>query len=151
MRRTILFYVFIAVSMIAKAQSRIPYTTYEPVLPDYSRSTPILPRVPNYDIPYTTYTPTETVVTGTTYKATVLYESSTGYENTYKLPVVVNKGSVDKIIFNDKGGCVHVGINNSGYKYYGGKLKYIKEYDVYATEVTIVYSNSWQRYTIYIE
>jgi hypothetical protein len=147
MRRTILFLGFIVVSMIAKAQ----FTVYEPAIPNYSRSTPIVPRVPNFDIPFATYTPAETVVTGTTYNATVLYESSTGHENTYKLPVVVNNGSVNKIIFNDNGGCVHIGINNSGYKYYGGKLEYLKEYDVYATEVTIVYSDSWQKFTILIE
>ena len=64
---------------------------------------------------------------------------------------MVNKGSVDKIIFNDKGGCVHVGINNSGYKYYGGKLEYDKDIDAYTTEVTIVYSNSWQKYTVVIQ
>ena len=144
MRRSILFLVFIAVSMFANAQ----YTIFKPAVPNNSRSTPIVPR--NYG-PFSTYTPSETVVTGTTYNATVLYESSTGHESTYKLPVVVNNGSVDKIIFNDNGGCVHVGINNSGYKYYGGKLEYLKEYDVYATEVTIVYSDSWQKFTVIIE
>lgn len=169
MRRKILFLVFIVVSMIANAQftvfkpvvpdnsrssssvprSSSPFTVYKPVVPDNSRSTPIVPK--SYG-PFSTYTPAETVVTGKTYNATVLYESSTGHENTYELPVVVNNGSVVKIIFNKNGGCVHTGINNSGYKYYGGDLEYIKEYDVYATEVTIVYSRErWQKYTVIIE
>ena len=145
MRRTLLFLSFIVVSMLAKAQ----FTTYKPYIPDNSRSTPIVPR---NNGPFSTYTPSETVVTGKTYYATVLYESSTGHENTYTLPVVVNNGSVVKIIFNNNGGCVHVGINHSGYKYYGGDLEYIKELDAYATEVTIVYSSTnWQKYTIFIE
>ena len=155
MRRPALFLILVVVSMIAKAQflvyqpatssssrstqsaqrSNSPFLVYQPVIPDNSRSTPIVPR--NYG-PFITYTPAETVVRGTTYNAIVLYKSSTGHENTYTLPVVVNNGSVQKIIFNDKGGCVHVGINNSGYKYYGGDLEYIDELEAYATEVTIV-------------
>jgi hypothetical protein len=68
----------------------------------------------------------------------VFYKSSTGHEETYTLPVVVNNGSVEKIIFNENGGCVHVGINHSGYKYYGGDLEYVRDVDAYFTEVTIV-------------
>ncbi len=163
-----MFLVFILVSMIAKAQFYVykpyglgnsgstssapssigPFSVYKPYVPDNSRSTPIAPRRKG---PFYTYTPEETVVTGKTYNATVLYTSSTGHENTYELPVVVNKGSVNKIIFNDKGGCVHVGINHSGYKYYGGELEYIKEYDIYATKVTIVYSDSWQEFIVLID
>ena len=41
--------------------------------------------------------------------------------------------------------------NSSDYKYYGGKLEYIKDLDAYATEVTVVYSNSWQKFTVLIE
>lgn len=169
MRRSVLFSILIVACMVAKAQFGVfqpvipdyprstqrstssygPFGVYQPVIPDYSRSTPIVPR--NYG-PFNTYTPSETVVRGTTYKATVLYESSTGHEEEYTLPVVVNNGSVDKIIFNDNGGCVHVGVNNSGYKYYGGKLEYIKEYDLHATQVTIVYpSDFWQKFTVIIE
>lgn len=147
MRRTILFLAFVVISMVAKAQ----FLIYEPVIPNKSRSTPIVPQTPNYDNPFITYTPSETVVTGKTYNAVVFYESSTGHQATYTLPVVVNNGSVNKIIFNNNGGCVHVGINNSGYKYYGGKLEYAKEVDAYYTEVTIVYSNSWQNFSIFIE
>lgn len=149
MRRSFIFLVFIVVSMVAKAQ----FTIYKPVptIPDNSYSTPIVPQLPTPSNPFSTYRPAETVVTGTTYNAVVFYESSTGHEATYKLPVVVNGGAVKKIIFNNNGGCVHVGINNSGYKYYGGELKYIKEIEAYATEVTIVYPNSWQKYTVVIE
>ncbi len=166
MKRTLIFLFLIAASVVAKAQFTVykspeqsnsysnpstigPFSVYQPAIPDFSHSTPIVPR--NYG-PYSTYTPAETVVTGTTFNATVFYKSSTGHENTYKLPVVVNKGAVQKIIFNDNGGCVHVGVNHSGYKYYGGDLEYIKDYNVYATEVTIVYSsNNWQKYTVVIE
>ena len=144
MRRTLLFFVFVVVCMVAKAQ----FTIYKPIIPDNSRSTPVVPKSIG---PFSVYTPSETIVRGTTYNATVFYESSTGHEATYKLPVVVNNGSVDKIIFNDNGGCVHVGINNSGYKYYGGDLEYINDINAYATEVTVVYSNSWQKFTIIIE
>jgi len=150
MRRTLLFFVFVAFCMVAKAQ----FTVYKPVIPDNSRSrsTPIVPQLPNYSNPFTTYTPAETVVTGKKFNAVVFYESSTGHEATYRLPVIVNNGSVNKIIFNDNGGCVHIGINNSGYKYYGGKLEYIEEYDIFTTEVTIVYSSdSWQKYIVVIE
>ena len=143
MRRTLLFLVFIVVSVVANAQ----FSVFQPA-PEPSRSTPIIPK---YNSPFTTFTPSETIVRGTTYNAVVFYESSTGFENTYNLPVVVNNGSVDKIIFDDNGGCVHVGINNSGYKYYGGKLEYDKDIDAYTTEVTIVYSNSWQKYTVVIQ
>lgn len=144
MRRTLLFLVFIVVSMIAKAQ----FTVYQPVYPDNSRSVPIVPRTNSR---YPEYVPTPTVVSGKTYNAIVLYESSTGHENTYKLPVVVKNGSVDKICFSD-GGSVHTGINNSGYKYYGGKLEYVKDLDAYVTEVTIVYSStSWHKYTVVIQ
>lgn len=144
MKKVFLFFVFVFVSMYANAQ----FTTYKPYIPNNSRSTPIVPK--QYG-PFSTYTPSETVVTGTTYNATVFYKSSTGHENTYKLPVVVNNGSVDKIIFNNNGGCVHIGVNNSGYKYYGGDLEYVKDVDAYVTEVTIVYSDSWQKFTIFIE
>ena len=144
MRRFVLLLIICVVSMVAKAQ----FTTYKPLIPNNSRSAPVAP--PSIG-PFSVYTPSETIVRGTTYYATVGYESSTGHENTYTLPVVVNNGSVDKIIFNDNGGCVHVGINNSGYKYYGGKLEYIDEIKAYATEVTIVYSDSWQKFTIIIE
>ena len=96
MRRPLLFLVFVVVSMVAKAQ----FTIYKNVIPDNSRS---LPMVPQTIGPFSTYTPPETIVRGTTYNAIVFYESSTGYEATYKLPVVVNRGSVDKIIFNDNG------------------------------------------------
>lgn len=143
MKRKVLFLVFIVVSMIAKAQ----FTIYRPA-PNYSRSTPIVPR--NYG-PFSTYTPPETQVYGKTYNAVVLYESSSGHENTYTLPVVVNNGSVNKIIFNDNGGCVHTGINNSGYKYYGGDLEYVQELNAYVTEVTIVYSDFWQKFTVVIQ
>jgi hypothetical protein len=137
MRRKILFLVFIVVSIIAKAQftvfkpaipnnsrstqsaprSTYPFTVYKPAIPDNSRSrsTPIVPQLPNYSNPFTTYTPAETVVTGKKINAVVFYESSTGHEATYRLPVIVNNGSVNKIIFNDNGGCVHIGINNSGH------------------------------------
>ena len=147
MRRTFIFLVFIVVSMVAKAQ----FTYFKPVFPNNSRSTPIVPRKPSYNNPFSSYTPTETIVKGKTYNAVVFYKSSTGHEATYNLPVVVNNGSVVKIIFNNNGGCVHIGINNSGYKYYGGDLEYIKEVNAYATEVTIVYPNSWQKYSIFIE
>ena len=129
-------------------------SVYQPIEPDNSRSTPI---VPQKNDPSTggligsVYIPVETQVSGKTFNALVLYESSTGHEATYKLPVVVNKGSVDKIIFNNNGGCVHVGINHSGYKYYGGKLKYLIDVNAYVAEVTIVYPNSWQKYTVVIE
>lgn len=144
MRRSLLFLVFVFVCMFANAQ----FYVYKPYVPDNSRSTPIVPR---NNGPFATYTPSETVVTGKTYNATVFYKSSTGYENTYTLPVVVNNGSVDKIIFNNNGGCVHIGINNSGYKYYGGDLEYVEEIKAYTTEVTIVYSDSWQKFNIFIE
>ena len=144
MRRCLFFLFFVAVSMIAKAQ----FTIYEPVIPDNSRSVPFQSR--NYG-PFSSYTPSETIVRGTTYNATVYYESSTGHENTYRLPVVVNNGSVNKICF-DNGGSVHIGINNSGYKYYGGDLEYIRDIDGYATVVTIIYSNdSWQKFTVVIQ
>ena len=146
MRRTFIFLVFVVVSMVAKAQ----FTVYKPVIPDNSQSTPIVPRLPTPSNPFSDYVPSETVVTGKTYNAVVFYESSTGYEETYQLTVVVNNRSVKKIIFNGNGGSVHVGINHSGYKYYGGKLEYIKDIDAYATEVTSVYSKSWQKFTVVI-
>ena len=46
---------------------------------------------------------------------------------------------------------MHIGINNSGYQYYGGDLEYVKEVEAYVTEVTIVYSDFWQKFTIFIE
>ena len=144
MRRIFIILSFIVVSMVAKAQ----FTIYKPLAPDNSRSTPIVPR--NIG-PFTPYTPSETIVRGTTYNATVFYKSSTGHEETYTLPVVVNNGSVEKIIFNENGGCVHVGINHSGYKYYGGDLEYVRDVDAYFTEVTIVYSDFWQKFSIFIE
>lgn len=144
MKRSLLLFAFVFVSMFANAQ----FSTYQPYVPNKSRSTPIVPK--QYG-PFSTYTPTETVVTGKTFNATVIYKSSTGHENTYTLPVVVNNGSVDKIIFNNNGGCVHIGINNSGYQYYGGDLEYVKEVEAYVTEVTIVYSDFWQKFTIFIE
>ena len=184
MKRYLLFVAFIVVSMVAKAQligsvyqpvepdyprstPTIPQTfsfepfsgdfigsVYQPVEPDYSRSTPIVR--PKYNrstggLIGSVYVPVETQVSGKTFNATVLYESSTGHKATYKLPVVVHNGSVDKIIFNNNGGCVHIGINHSGYKYYGGKLKYLSDVNAYVTEVTIVNSNSWQKYTVVIE
>lgn len=143
MRKSFLFVVFIVLSLVAKAQ----FTVYQPAIPNPSRSTPIVPK--SYG-PFTTYTPSSTVVRGKTYNAIIFYESSSGQESTYKLPVVVNNGSVDKICFND-GGSVHVGINNSGYNYYGGKLEYIEDIEAYATEVTVVYPNFWQKFTVIIQ
>lgn len=145
MKKIISTFVMVLACAVANAQ----FSVYTPTNPDYSRSTPIAP--PPSTGPFTVYTPSETQVVGRTYNATVYYESSTGHENTYKLPVVVRNGSVDKICFRD-GGSVHVGINNSGYKYYGGELEYVKEYDVFATEVKIVYSGgSWAKYTVIIQ
>lgn len=144
MRRSLIVLVLFFVSMFANAQ----FTYYKNVEPNYSRSTPVVPRSIG---PFSVYTPPETVVTGKTFYATVFYKSSTGHENHYTLPVVVNNGSVQKIIFNDNGGCVHVGVNHSGYKYYGGDLEYVKEVDAYMAEVTIVYSDSWQKFTIFID
>ena len=142
MRRIFLFSVFIIISIIAKAQ----FSVYEPADPNYSRSTPIEPR---NNGPFSVYTPDETVVNGTVYNATVIYESSSGHHNTYILPVIVNNGSVNQICF-PKGGSVHIGINHSGYKYYGGKLEYKKGIDSYVTTVKVVYSNFWQQFTILI-
>ncbi len=152
MRRTLLFLVFVVVSMIAKAQ----FVTYEPVYSDRSYSTPSIPNystpiTPRSKAPFVTYTPAETVITGRTYNAVVLYESASGHEANYNLSVVVDNGYVKKINLNNNGGCVHTGINNSGYKYYGGKLEYIKDLDAYATEVTVVYSDFWQKFTVLIE
>ena len=144
MRRFVLLLFICVVSMVAKAQ----FTTYKPLIPNNSRSAPVAP--PSIG-PFSVYTPSETIVRGTTYYATVGYESSTGHKNVYTLPVVVNNGSVEKIIFNENGGCVHVGINHSGYKYYGGDLEYVRDVDAYFTEVTIVYSDFWQKFSIFIE
>ena len=152
MKRTLFFLFFIALSMIAKAQftEYIPYT-------GGSYSTPPQTDYSQYFTPYIPFTgtdsnrPKETVVTGKTFYAEIIYESSTGHKNNYLLPVVVNNGQVRKICF-DNGGSVHVGINNSGYKYYGGELDYNRNLDSFVTTVTIVYSNnSWQKFHVYID
>ena len=147
MKRTILFLFFAVVSMIANAQHSSRFT---PIQSEsnwmgssgirFNEFTPVVPNGPS-----------ETVIRGTTYDAVIIYESSTGHENTYELPVVVNNGTVLKICFNN-GGSVHAGNNNSGYTYYGGKLEYVKDIKAYATVVTVIYSNSsWQKFTIVIE
>lgn len=65
MRKSFILLVFIVVSMVAKAQ----FTTYKPVIPDNSYSTPIVPKLPTPSNPFSTYVPSETVVTGKTYNA----------------------------------------------------------------------------------
>ncbi len=155
MRRFVLLLVCIVFSITAKAQ----FAEFVPVVPDgsgnsYFFSPPQRNSGSNFNshIQFNTFVPvipqSETVVIGETYKAIILYNSSTGHENTYELPVIVNNGYVQKICFNN-GGSLHVGQNNSGYTYYGGKLEYVKEIDALATVVKIVYSNgSWQEFTI---
>ena len=152
MRRTIIFFVFIAVSLVANAQLRL--NEFHPVIPNNSYSTyQAGQRRSSSQLRLNEYTPVvpESVVVGKTYNAIIFYESSAGTENTYELPVVVNNGSVQKICFNN-GGSLHVGHNNTGYEYYGGKLEYVKDIDAYVTAVTVVYSSSsWQRFTIVIQ
>jgi hypothetical protein len=90
---------------------------------------------------------------GAYFTAYVGYESNTTHEAEYKLKVGVTNGRVVKIIFNDNGGCVHTGFNNSGYTYRGGNLEKYQVDDsiYYATQVLISYENgSWQRFTIII-
>lgn len=159
MKRTLFILVFTVVSMIANAQIR--FNEFTPVVPNGSSST-YVPSTPSYDRPrykskikYNEFHPVvpneETTIIGSAHYAVVLYESSTGHENTYELPVIVNSGVVKQILF-DNGGSVHAGVNHSGYTYYGGKLQYIEDLDAYATVVTIVYSNNtWKKYTIFID
>ena len=154
MKRIVFLLGFIVVSMVAKAQ----FTVYEPVEPVVPNTRVTVPNT----YPFTIYTPVdvpapsrrykaETQITGTTYNALVIYESSTGHSNTYRLAVVVNNGAVKKICFND-GGSVHVGTNHSGYTYYGGELEYIDEIEAFATVVKIVYeSGRWQEFTIVLD
>ena len=142
MKRTVLFFVFAVVSIIANAQ----FTEYVPFTPNNTYSQPS-----SSDLPFAEYIPFEGIRSGKTYNAVVFYESSAGTENTYTLPVIVNKGYVNEICF-DNGGSVHTGSNSYGYKYYGGKLEYVGDINAYAAVVTIVYSRtSWYRYTVVID
>ena len=145
MRRTFVSFVFAVVSMIANAQYSSSFTPIQSE-GSYSSGNHLNSYIPVYP-----EESSETIIRGTTYNAVILYESSTGHENTYELPVIVNNGVVKKICFNN-GGSVHAGTNYSGYKYYGGSLEYDKSIKAYVTVVTVVYANSsWQKFTIVID
>ena len=162
MKRTLFILVFAVVSIIANAQIR--FNEFTPVVPNSSNgsSGSYIPSTPSYNssrsksrIRYNEFHPVvpneETTIIGTAHYAKVSYESSTGHQNTYELPVVVSDGVVKQIIFNN-GGSVHAGRNNLGYTYYGGKLQYAEGIDAYTTVVIIVYPNNlWKKYTIILD